>query len=213
MFLNKNKKLKYEGFENKVEEGVEEEFEEGVEEEEEVEVEEEVEGEVEGEEGVEGEGGVEGEEGVEGENGVEGEKDLIYYENIPLQNYKVKGEYNIDNIQSVDKNHFGCFGRETPVIYTKVESERFTNQKWSAKGELSSEISSQGDIIKGRMCNQKWGSPECIKREPNKIIQSILDQPKINSLRGYHKNPEMYSYDFIHYSNDVPIPINTTFFS
>ena len=34
MFLNKNKKLKYEGFENKVEEGVEEEFEEGVEEEE-----------------------------------------------------------------------------------------------------------------------------------------------------------------------------------
>ena len=116
-----------------------------------------------------------------------GDKELIYYENVPYGSYKLKGEF---KKESVDKDHFGCFRRKDAVI-----------------------VKEDGNVIKGSMCNQKWGIPECEDQEPNKIVQSILNQPKIDSLRGYHKNPDLYTFDFIHYLNKEPIPIITTFFS
>ena len=117
----------------------------------------------------------------------EGDKELIYYENVPYGSYKLKGEF---KKESVDKDHFGCFRRKDAVI-----------------------VKEDGNVIKGSMCNQKCGIPECEDQEPNKIVQSILNQPKIDSLRGYHKNPDLYTFDFIHYLNKEPIPIITTFFS
>ena len=102
----------------------------------------------------------------------EGDKELIYYENVPYGSYKLKGEF---KKESVDKDHFGCFRRKDAVI-----------------------VKEDGNVIKGSMCNQKWGIPECEDQEPNKIVQSILNQPKIDSLRGYHKNPDLYTFDFNH---------------
>jgi len=192
LFLFLNNRTKIEGFEVVKDEGEQGEEDEGEEDEED---------EGEGDEGVEGEEDEgEGDEGAEGEEeeGAEEEEEeeevpLIHHDVLPYSSYKLHDELKVGSsgeVDSVDKNHFGCFRRKDAVI-TK----------------------DSGDVIKGSMCNEKWGIPECMNQSPNKIIQSILDQPKINPLRGYHQDSNSYSLDYIHYLNDEPIPINTTFFS
>ena len=44
-------------------------------------------------------------------------------------------------------------------------------------------------------------------------IQKILESSKINPFRGYRQKADLYYLDYIHYLNDQPLPISTSFFS
>ncbi len=135
-------------------------------------------------------------------------KSVEGFENSDKKDKKDKKE---EEVESVDKNRMGCFKRKTPVIYTK--DKRFTTSSFSLTNSKIGVLPTKGEVIKGRMCNEKWGEPPCVKREPSETIQKILDSSKINPFRGYRQKADLYYLDYIHYLNDQPLPISTSFFS
>ena len=122
------------------------------------------------------------------------------------QNDKKKEE-----VETVDKNRMGCFKRKTPVIYTK--DQRFTTNRFSLDDSKIGVLPTKGEVIKGKMCNEKWGEPPCVKQKSSETIQKILNSSKINPFRGYRQKADLYYLDYIHYLNDDPLPISTSFFS
>ena len=60
-----------------------------------------------------------------------------------------------EEVESVDKNRMGCFKRKTPVIYTK--DKRFTTSSFSLNDSKIGVLPTKGEVIKGKMCNEKWG--------------------------------------------------------
>jgi len=149
---------------------------------------------------------------------------IIFYIflNKNLRRKKVEGFENSDikkpdkkekkeEVESIDKNRMGCFKRKTPVIYTK--DKRFTTSSFSLNNSKSGVLPTKGEVIKGKMCNEKWGEPTCVNQPPSETIQKILESSKINPFRGYRQNADLYYLDYIHYLNDQPLPISTSFFS
>ena len=116
-----------------------------------------------------------------------------------------------EEVESVDKNRMGCFKRKMPVIYTK--DKRFTTSRFSLNDPKIGVLPTKGEVIKGKMCNEKWGAPPCVKQQPSETIQKILKSSKINPFRGYRQKADLYYLDYIHYLNDDPLPISTSFFS
>jgi len=116
-----------------------------------------------------------------------------------------------EEVESIDKNRMGCFKRKTPVIYTK--DKRFTTSSFSLTDSKIGVLPTKGEIIKGKMCNEKWGEPPCVKKNQSETIQKILESSKINPFRGYRQKADLYYLDYIHYLNDQPLPISTSFFS
>ena len=57
------------------------------------------------------------------------------------------------------------------------------------------------------------GERPCVKQKPSETIQKILKSSKIKSKPWYRQKADLYYLDYIHYLNDDPLPISTSFFS
>ena len=79
--------------------------------------------------------------------------------------------------------------------------------------------------MNGKMCNEKWGKPECnnwIKKDNIKLLETSKKQ---NVLRGYHSNDFMYEIDYKNYDMnniekknekldlDIPRGVHSSFFT
>ena len=79
--------------------------------------------------------------------------------------------------------------------------------------------------LNGKMCNEKWGKPECnnwIKKDNIKLLE---DSKKQTVLRGYHSNDFMYEIDYKNYDMnniekknekldlDIPRGVHSSFFT
>ena len=47
----------------------------------------------------------------------------------------------------------------------------------------------------GKMCNEKWGQPDCNSWEKTENVKN-LEKNKINVLKGYYSNDFMYEVDY-----------------
>ena len=77
----------------------------------------------------------------------------------------------------------------------------------------------------GKMCNQKWGQPDCRKWEKTENVKN-LERKKMNVLKGYYSNNYMYEVDYENYptilvdegnieeiDENTPRGIHSSFFS
>ena len=77
----------------------------------------------------------------------------------------------------------------------------------------------------GKMCNEKWGKPDCNKWEKKDNLKILENSKKQNVLRGYHSNDFMYEIDYknnniynIEKKNakldlDIPRGVHSSFFT
>tara|TARA_Y100000389_G_scaffold204694_1_gene258933 strand:- start:2372 stop:2812 length:441 start_codon:yes stop_codon:yes gene_type:complete len=68
----------------------------------------------------------------------------------------------------------------------------------------------------GRMCNEKWGEPECNEWIKTKGLKNLEEKKISNVLKGYYSNNFMYEIDYENYptiliddSNIIEIDENT----
>ena len=64
----------------------------------------------------------------------------------------------------------------------------------------------------GKMCNEKWGEPQCNPWSPIKKLKNILSVNQINQLNGYQSNPYSYELGYQKKEGNIPRGINSTFF-
>lgn len=51
----------------------------------------------------------------------------------------------------------------------------------------------------GKMCNEKWGEPECNHWEKTKELKKLEGKKISNVLKGYYSNDFMYEVDYENY--------------
>ena len=77
----------------------------------------------------------------------------------------------------------------------------------------------------GKMCNQKWGQPDCKIWEKTDNVKD-LEKNKTNVLKGYYSNDYMYEIDYERYptllieegnveeiDENIPRGVHSSFFS